>query len=639
MNTRKGTVIVLIVFCSALFFASVLAGSEEIKIFQADQKIRIDGKLGDWEKVRDIPIVKIPSGKTVEPSPDLTVTAYFSFDPQNFYAAVKVRDDVFQQTSRGWRYGDGFYLTFLYPGKGEESDLFSTFGFSREEHKDVRILVNRDGQYFPGLDIRDVELAVETDEEQHSVIYELALPWELIPPLKPFIHERCRINLIYVDRDHGERRHVLQLHPDWNYDTEMTDLRKGAAVRFETHMPGQPELQSVLSASHFYDDDKKEIIIAVNSPVDVEDWKIRFIHNTEKGTASFYQDLAFQKGKNVIKHTLGDRDRTPGKNVLGLAVIDDKGSLVFRTDHDFFVINREEFAWYKALLARAENSVVFQADETFRASLPTCQIRIEWLEEFMEDAQPYADTNPLALWIEELEFLTKKIEKGEPALFPPGQIARLAHRSGIDGSLQPYSVYIPAFYSGKNPFPLWVTLHGSGVDERKTILYAAKIVASRENLIVLAPRARGLSDWYLGNSGKDVMECIDHIKKMYRIEEKNIILDGFSMGGYGAWRLGILHPGVFRAVIIRSGAIVPPPHLKGENILDLLERINEVDLNIFIIHGDRDNAVPVENARKAAAKLKTRGIPHTYLEVKDAAHGGYDKWDQVFEWLRRGMYL
>jgi hypothetical protein len=32
-------------------------------------------------------------------------------------------------------------------------------------------------------------------------------------------------------------------------------------------------------------------------------------------------------------------------------------------------------------------------------------------------------------------------------------------------------------------------------------------------------------------------------------------------------------------------------------------------------------------------KLKELGIPHTYLEVKGAAHGGYDKWNEIFKWL------
>ncbi|NOR53230.1 MAG: prolyl oligopeptidase family serine peptidase, partial [Candidatus Aminicenantes bacterium] len=120
----------------------------------------------------------------------------------------------------------------------------------------------------------------------------------------------------------------------------------------------------------------------------------------------------------------------------------------------------------------------------------------------------------------------------------------------------------------------------------------------------------------------------------YNIDEKNIILDGFSMGGYGAWRLGLLYPDLFRAVIIRSGAVSAPSYIKGEKIIERLDK-GAKGLNLFIIHGDRDNAVPVENARRAVRRLKELGIRFNYIEVKGAPHGGYNKWDNIFVWLRR----
>ncbi len=151
-------------------------------------------------------------------------------------------------------------------------------------------------------------------------------------------------------------------------------------------------------------------------------------------------------------------------------------------------------------------------------------------------------------------------------------------------------------------------------------------------MIVIAPKARGLSDWYTGDSGKEVIECINHIESLYNIDEKNIILDGFSMGGYGAWRLSLLNPQLFKAVIIRSGAISPPSHIEGENILDLLDRGK--DLNFFIVHGDKDNAVSVKNSREAVQKLVELRINHKYIEVKGASHISYNKWEEIFDWLK-----
>jgi predicted esterase len=106
------------------------------------------------------------------------------------------------------------------------------------------------------------------------------------------------------------------------------------------------------------------------------------------------------------------------------------------------------------------------------------------------------------------------------------------------------------------------------------------------------------------------------------------------MGGYGAWRLSLLYPDLFKAAVILSGAIVPPPFSKGENILDLLDKADREKLNYFIVHGAKDNAVPVEAARRAVQKLEELGIPHEYIEIRNAYHTGYNKWVEIFKWLK-----
>jgi dipeptidyl aminopeptidase/acylaminoacyl peptidase len=53
----------------------------------------------------------------------------------------------------------------------------------------------------------------------------------------------------------------------------------------------------------------------------------------------------------------------------------------------------------------------------------------------------------------------------------------------------------------------------------------------------------------------------------------------------------------------------------------------------FVVHGAKDQAVSVENARSAVQKMQALGLDYKYLEIKDAAHGGYDKWDDILSWL------
>ena len=61
-------------------------------------------------------------------------------------------------------------------------------------------------------------------------------------------------------------------------------------------------------------------------------------------------------------------------------------------------------------------------------------------------------------------------------------------------------------------------------------------------------------------------------------------------------------------------------------------------MHYFVVHGARDNAVPVEAARKAVRKLKELRIPHEYIEIKNAYHTGYNKWVEIFNWLKNLVY-
>jgi len=632
MRNEKSQIILIIFF---VFFFYLIAlpsqSSTELKIFQTDTRITMDGNLDEWNSIEDLPVHFYPGGKQVEPSSDVTVTVKFTFDSEYFYAAVKAIDDSFEFPNRSWRYGDGFYLTFIDPYQGNQSDRFCSFGFSRQGKLDTKALINRDGVYFPETSIEDVRIKIIPDALQKIITYEIAIPWKYITPFKPFIHKHWGINLIYVDRDQG-RRKIFQLFPDMSYDTEATNLRKGAIFNFLSQLPENHEFQTSMNASHFFHDSEKVITCAINSPSEQTGWEIYYKLSSDNYTVSSANNIALERGINLFRLVIEDEHHLSGLYDVNLKIIDEKSTLRFEEEKRYFVLNRNEFNDLDSRLTEIKDRELFTKDIIFRESIPILEIRLGWIEQFMEYSPPFSDINSLIQWYQETNVLFRDVNRGTPALFPIGKIVRLAHRSKIDNTLQPYSIFIPESYEKNVPTPLFVSLHGSGVDEKRTIQYVTRVLQNRLNCVILSPKARGLSDWYLGDSGRDVIECIDHLKKLYNIDERNIILDGFSVGGYGAWRLGLRYPDLFKAVIIRSGAVAAPFHLRGDMIIDLLDKGK--GLNIFIVHGDKDNAVPVENARKAVEKLNKLGIKHSYIEVKGAAHGGYDKWADILEWLK-----
>ena len=606
----------------------------EKKIYQAEKTIVIDGSLSEWETVPRIPINNSLSGGTIEPDQDISVNVRFTFDSEYFYTAVEVKDDMLEFKNRSWRYGDGLLLTFIDPYQGAQSERFYSFGISKEGNKNILLLVNKDGEYFPRVRMDDFELDIKIDQTQRTLVYELRMSLDYLYPFKPFIHQKWGVNLTYADSD-GSGRKILQLYSDANYDTERSNLRKGAIFEFVSRIPSdKTEFQVLLDATHYYNDSQREITYALNSPEKTIGWTLKYIQSHASSKKSDEKKIDLQRGLNISKLFIPGGQDLSGLYYLSLGILDDQSRLVHTEDKQYYLLNKEEMNGFRAKIDEVKESEKYSEDEIFRESLPSLEIRLKWMADYMEDAQPHAFIQELYSWYQDFKFLLKNVEENKPALFPLGRIARLAHRSNIDGTLQPYSVYVPESYDEKNPLPLVITLHGSGVDEQDTILTVAqKIVGEgRMNVIVLAPKARGLSDWYVGNSGEDVSECLTHLKKLYRIDEVKTFLDGFSMGGYGAWRLAVMNPDLFRAVIIRSGAIQPPPGIKGENILDLYT--SKKNLNVLMIHGEKDEAVPVENARKMAARLKELGENYRYIEVKDAGHSDYDKWSEIFRWLK-----
>jgi hypothetical protein len=629
-----------LLFCLALFSYLPLIAQQtgDYKILQAEKKITIDGILEEWAGMEEWPVVLTPDGKTLPPSPDLTVTVRFTFDAENFYAAVRVLDERIEFPTREGKDGDGIYLTFVDPSAGSGKSPFLTFGFSQIDKEPLAMLTNREGDAGPFSFVRDVQLKIVVDEGQKSASYEVAVPWKYIPAFRPFLHQKWGINLIYDDVDTGQKK-VAQLVSDPDYDADPSRPRKGMPCLFIPRPSQVPEFQSSLSANHFYPEDQGTLNLAVNSPSAQQGWELRMVLSTpEEGSNSFKKGLAFDQGMNVLAFPIELAQKTTGIYELSLGVIDDKGALRYTEDRSFFLLDRQEFDSFGAKLSEVKKGELFQKDPVFRESLPTLEIRLQWIKEFMETAPAIADLELIQQWYQEVKELFRNVDGGRPALFPAGRIVRMAYRSETDGSLKPYSVLIPEWYDIKTPLPLLVTLAEGDRDERGAIFalvsnyFGPKVRREAGDIIVLAPKVTDPSGWYLGEAGQDVMNCIIHLKKLYSINGENIILDGFSKGGYGALRLALLNPGQFKAVIVRSAILVLPDEVKGDSIFDFLDRAK--NLSVLIVHGDQDKTAPVEAARNIAARLQELKMNFKYIEAKGGGHGDYNKWSDIFAWVK-----
>src|SRR5947209_7347228 len=150
---------------------------------------------------------------------------------------------------------------------------------------------------------------------------------------------------------------------------------------------------------------------------------------------------------------------------------------------------------------------------------------------------------------------TRELAGGSPSWTKTkGRIVR-AYTSSVDGSVQPYGLIIPESYSGK-PIRLDIWMHGTNRNLNEVAFInqheTATPVPPDQNYIQLDVYGRSnVSYRWAGET--DVFEAIRSVESRYAIDPRRVVLRGFSMGGAGAWHLGLHHPDEWAAFEAGAG--------------------------------------------------------------------------------------
>ena len=137
--------------------------------------------------------------------------------------------------------------------------------------------------------------------------------------------------------------------------------------------------------------------------------------------------------------------------------------------------------------------------------------------------------------------------------------------SEVDGSVQPYVVTLPKGYDPKSNkrWPLHVELHGRGdtLNEVSFIhSHEGKPLKGEPDYIQLDAFGR-TNNAYRWAGEADVLEAMAAVKRSFRIDDRRVTLRGFSMGGAGAWHLGLHHPSLWSSVGAGAGFCDTVHHL------------------------------------------------------------------------------
>jgi pimeloyl-ACP methyl ester carboxylesterase len=214
-----------------------------------------------------------------------------------------------------------------------------------------------------------------------------------------------------------------------------------------------------------------------------------------------------------------------------------------------------------------------------------------------------------------------------------GQHHKRTFRSAIDDTCQYYAV-APSTGSGTDDAPaLVLSLHGAGVEA----IGQAACYAPRDWAVVIAPTNRRPFGFDWEDWGRlDAMEVLERTTRNFGADPARTYVTGHSMGGHGTWHLGVTYPDRFAAVGPSAGWIsfwsytgaadadetdMDRMLRRAANASDTaaLQR-NLLHHGVYVLHGDADDNVPVEQARTMRRSLAEFHGDFVYYERPGAGH-------------------
>lgn len=180
------------------------------------------------------------------------------------------------------------------------------------------------------------------------------------------------------------------------------------------------------------------------------------------------------------------------------------------------------------------------------------------------------------------------------------------------GQLQPYNVYVPEKDPAAGGYGLTLLLHSLSANYNQ---YAGS--ANQRQLgergtgsVVVTPSGRGPDGFYLGHTEADVFETWADVARHYPLDRDWKTSSGYSMGGFGTYRLLARWPDLFA----RGFSVVGIPG----TVRDQLASLRHVPLLAW--NGAADELVNVRQAEDAAAGLTQAGATFTYDLYTSADH-------------------
>jgi dienelactone hydrolase len=241
---------------------------------------------------------------------------------------------------------------------------------------------------------------------------------------------------------------------------------------------------------------------------------------------------------------------------------------------------------------------------------------------------------------------------------------RISKEEKLEGTLQHYGVYLPKAYrpSKQSPLQFWFHFRGGTAHIAAALVPRIyKDMGEDANTVVVSPRGRGTSRWYVGKGHVDWQEVWADVHRSFNVDRRRTYIAGHSMGGWASYLLPILYPDRFAASFPASapptqgaytgadfatcdnytipGADVKPCYTeangsdpRAELTTPLLPNLRQVPLAIY--HGAADELVPVSGVARQVQALNDLGYRYRFYLFPHQEHYGPPIQDQWADGVR-----
>jgi endo-1,4-beta-xylanase len=232
--------------------------------------------------------------------------------------------------------------------------------------------------------------------------------------------------------------------------------------------------------------------------------------------------------------------------------------------------------------------------------------------------------------------------------------------SSVLGADVSYLVYLPPRYDEETrKYPVIYWLHGLGGNQRAGatgfLPHVAKAIRQGDLPPAIVVLVNGVvssfyCDWADGKRPVEsviVRDLIPHIDETYRTvaRREGRVIQGYSMGGFGAAHLAFKYPQLFGTVVVDAGALIRERALQGPRLSGIFQEGFAGDIDRFMEQhptrlveknaeqirsrmririgvGSKDDLLP--RNRELHELLERLKIEHEYEVVPEVAHSPID---------------